>query len=71
MSFKQLTHKMTEGEIQLLKERAKFILKTETNPSVLFVVEQLVKGVDFYQQQMLSLTQQCEELRSRVNLPRG
>lgn len=70
MSFKRLTHNMTEGEIQLLKERAKFILKTETNPSVLFVVEQFVQIIDKQQQEILSLTLQCDDLRSKASLQR-
>lgn len=61
---------MTEGEIQLLKERAKFILKTETNPSVLFVVEQFVQLIDKQQQEILSLTLQCDDLRSKASLQR-
>lgn len=62
---------MTEKEVQLLKDLSQVILKKETNISTLFLVQQLIKVVDFYQQQMLSLTQQCDELRSKVNLPRG
>jgi hypothetical protein len=72
---------MDSDEIEKLKAFAKSVLQDLQEEdffgawvrfdAVSLLISNLIKAVDSQQQQMLSLTQQCDELRSRVNLPRG
>ena len=56
-------------EIPVLKLGAQYVINNSKDFDAVILVKEMVKTIDVLQQENLKLTQQVEELRSRVSLP--